>query len=150
MPNCNKLLQPHPSMLVDDLRLSGLFGVYQLRMTMKRRETTPKWHVGETEQCNTTYDTYTVCYNTEAMIHHLHPPHSTSYFIFALPLYVAIACSNSSLHGTLEPRRAHNKNAPLSLRCRLYVSSGGGARRSRTMTGIKSRTRSVIVWSLKS
>jgi hypothetical protein len=72
------------------------------------------------------------------------------YFIVAFPSQVAMALLNISRQGTLLPSLAHSRNAPESLRWREYVSSGGGARRSLTMTGIKLRTRSVMVWSLKS
>lgn len=65
-------------------------------------------------------------------------------------LALSIAFANSSLHRTRLPSFAHSKNAPLSFRCRLYVSSGGGVSRSRSMSGISARTRSVMVWLLKS
>src|SRR5689334_6575710 len=72
------------------------------------------------------------------------------YLTFPPFSYVWMAFSKRFRQGTLLPRRAQSKKAPLSLRCRLYVSSGGGASRSRTITGIKLRTLSVIVWSRKS
>lgn len=61
-----------------------------------------------------------------------------------------IALANNCLHGTRLPNRAHNKKAPLNFRCKLYVSSGGGESLSLSMTGISARTRSVMVWLLKS
>ena len=55
-----------------------------------------------------------------------------------------VTWSNRSRQLTRARRRAHSKKAPLSLRLSEYVSGGGGRRRSRTMVGICSRTRSVM------
>lgn len=67
-----------------------------------------------------------------------------SIYTYNIPAF-SIALANNSLQRTRLPNLAQRRKAPLSFRCRLYVSSGGGANRSLTMTGIRPFTRSVMV-----
>ena len=90
------------------------------------------------------------------LYHYLFPP-SNTLCTSCTPLpsppslfHVSTASPNISLHLTRLFNLANIKKAPLSFRCKLYVSSGGGASLSRTITGINSRTRSVTVCPLKS
>lgn len=68
----------------------------------------------------------------------------------ALPSHTRTALANISLACTLLLSLAQSKKAPLNFRCRLYVSSGGGANLSFSMSPMFARTRSVIVWFSKS
>ena len=54
----------------------------------------------------------------------------------SLRCFSAITSSSKLAASTRLPNRSHSKNDPLSLRLRLYVSSGGGERRYLSIIGI--------------